>query len=372
MSMTYNNGCSGDTENGSPAESILSGEGELGEEAGDSPGTLRDTEVEALLSDEFYAHDTDDEEEQGKRRRDRTNSLDGISSSHLGSPIPQVGTLGVRKLFTNSRERWRQQNVSGAFAELRKLVPTHPPDKKLSKNEILRIAIRYIQLLSDVLKWQKAQERNEATQHEVRIKCEPNFNTQNSTHYHTKSTVAYLKQEKQMNENVHGYRTSFAGQKQVQHSISHVVCDKNGNNLLMIAPSGHSGSNDVKRSVTPQNQLPNLMNNASIRPQTCSRPSNFPKSPQINSHVVTSSSLLTNCSSSTSTTSNTSGINGSASSCGQKRLKLEKEEEEQSGQSRECRNLTTSVHGVPVRKRVKVTFVKDSNSGFRNDFRDRK
>lgn len=33
--------------------------------------------------------------------------------------------------------------MSGAFAELRKLVPTHPPDKKLSKNEILRIAIRY-------------------------------------------------------------------------------------------------------------------------------------------------------------------------------------------------------------------------------------
>lgn len=50
----------------------------------------------------------------------------------------------VRKIFTNSRERWRQQNVSGAFAELRKLVPTHPPDKKLSKNEILRMAIRYI------------------------------------------------------------------------------------------------------------------------------------------------------------------------------------------------------------------------------------
>ena len=50
--------------------------------------------------------------------------------------------LVVKKIFTNSRERWRQQNVSGAFAELRKLVPTHPPDKKLSKNEILRMAIK--------------------------------------------------------------------------------------------------------------------------------------------------------------------------------------------------------------------------------------
>jgi T-cell acute lymphocytic leukemia protein len=70
---------------------------------------------------------------------------DGVSSSTNGpleSPTSRVGGVGVRKLFTNSRERWRQQNVSGAFAELRKLVPTHPPDKKLSKNEILRMAIR--------------------------------------------------------------------------------------------------------------------------------------------------------------------------------------------------------------------------------------
>lgn len=65
---------------------------------------------------------------------------------------------GVRKIFTNTRERWRQQNVSGAFAELRKLVPTHPPDKKLSKNEILRMAIKYIRLLTNILDWQKTQE----------------------------------------------------------------------------------------------------------------------------------------------------------------------------------------------------------------------
>lgn len=69
----------------------------------------------------------------------------------------------VRKIFTNSRERWRQQNVSGAFAELRKLVPTHPPDKKLSKNEILRMAIKYIRLLTNILEWQKKQERQQCT-----------------------------------------------------------------------------------------------------------------------------------------------------------------------------------------------------------------
>ncbi|XP_014652331.1 PREDICTED: protein lyl-1 [Ceratotherium simum simum] len=53
----------------------------------------------------------------------------------------------ARRVFTNSRERWRQQNVNGAFAELRKLLPTHPPDRKLSKNEVLRLAMKYIGFL---------------------------------------------------------------------------------------------------------------------------------------------------------------------------------------------------------------------------------
>lgn len=45
------------------------------------------------------------------------------------------------------RERWRQQNVNGAFAELRRLIPTHPPDIRLSKNQILRRALTYIGFL---------------------------------------------------------------------------------------------------------------------------------------------------------------------------------------------------------------------------------
>lgn len=77
------------------------------------------SEDEDLLSDEFSLGDSDE-----------------VLPEH------QTPRLAVRKMFTNSRERWRQQNVSGAFGELRKLVPTHPPDKKLSKNEILRMAIR--------------------------------------------------------------------------------------------------------------------------------------------------------------------------------------------------------------------------------------
>ncbi|XP_026885557.1 T-cell acute lymphocytic leukemia protein 2 [Electrophorus electricus] len=60
----------------------------------------------------------------------------------------------TRKVFTNTRERWRQHHVNVAFAELRKLLPTHPPEKKLSKNEILRLAMRYIAFLGGVLERQ--------------------------------------------------------------------------------------------------------------------------------------------------------------------------------------------------------------------------
>lgn len=74
------------------------------------------------------------------------------STTFSMTEIRQTGPQKVvRRIFTNSRERWRQQNVNGAFAELRKLIPTHPPDKKLSKNEILRLAMKYINFLAKLL-----------------------------------------------------------------------------------------------------------------------------------------------------------------------------------------------------------------------------
>lgn len=69
----------------------------------------------------------------------------------------------ARRVFTNSRERWRQQNVNGAFSELRKLIPTHPPDKKLSKNEILRLAMKYINFLVRLLNDQVSDRPRERT-----------------------------------------------------------------------------------------------------------------------------------------------------------------------------------------------------------------
>lgn len=50
-----------------------------------------------------------------------------------------------------TRERVRVEAFNVAFAELRKLLPTLPPDKKLSKIEILKLAICYIAYLNHVL-----------------------------------------------------------------------------------------------------------------------------------------------------------------------------------------------------------------------------
>ena len=89
-------------------------------------------------------------------------------STSMSNPLclTRLGGRGknkkVRKIVTNSRERMRQQNVNGGFADLRKLVPTHPPDRKLSKNEILRLAIRYINILDSVLKYQDREESGES------------------------------------------------------------------------------------------------------------------------------------------------------------------------------------------------------------------
>lgn len=81
-------------------------------------------------------------------------SLDTPLIPDIENHILATRTLGVeRNMFvTSKRERWRQQNVNMAFSELRKLLPTYPPDKKLSKVEILRSSIRYIRFLDSVLK----------------------------------------------------------------------------------------------------------------------------------------------------------------------------------------------------------------------------
>ncbi|KAF5297931.1 hypothetical protein FQA39_LY11916 [Lamprigera yunnana] len=165
------------------------------------------------LSDDLSLLDSDEEKK-----------VDLRISQHILQPSMDIAPRGVvRKMFTNSRERWRQQNVSGAFAELRKLVPTHPPDKKLSKNEILRMAIRYIRLLLNVLEWQQRQDGS------IQIKCEDQYRHSNSHHM--------MRMRARLRRNL--------------QSQAHSICDRNGNNLLMIAPNNHVGFRNPPISELP-------------------------------------------------------------------------------------------------------------------------
>ncbi|KFO18145.1 Helix-loop-helix protein 1 [Fukomys damarensis] len=72
-------------------------------------------------------------------------------------PEPRAGRLkpavsaALDRTAHATRERIRVEAFNLAFAELRKLLPTLPPDKKLSKIEILRLAICYISYLNHVL-----------------------------------------------------------------------------------------------------------------------------------------------------------------------------------------------------------------------------
>lgn len=163
------------------------------------------------------------------------------NNSNILKNAPTISGGPVRKVFTNTRERWRQQNVSGAFAELRKLVPTHPPDKKLSKNEILRMAIKYIKLLTGVLEWQKQQEELQQEQHQskcrdTRVSNELNNNERHRLNGHHESTVSG--------------RNNASPLRQVHVKQFHLKCERVGNalianaqrnnSLLMIAPSAMS------------------------------------------------------------------------------------------------------------------------------------
>ena len=60
----------------------------------------------------------------------------------------------------NIKERSRSHSVNDAFSHLRALIPTDPPDRKLSKIETLRLATSYISHLSSLIKYFDHQELN--------------------------------------------------------------------------------------------------------------------------------------------------------------------------------------------------------------------
>nr|XP_009923675.1 PREDICTED: helix-loop-helix protein 1-like [Haliaeetus albicilla] len=75
-----------------------------------------------------------------------------LNSDHTEIDLPPTHRATAKYRTAHAtRERIRVEAFNMAFAELRKLLPTLPPDKKLSKIEILRLAICYISYLNHVL-----------------------------------------------------------------------------------------------------------------------------------------------------------------------------------------------------------------------------
>ncbi|KAM6078926.1 basic helix-loop-helix transcription factor scleraxis-like isoform 2-T7 [Theristicus caerulescens] len=64
---------------------------------------------------------------------------------------------GGRRAAANARERDRTHSVNTAFGALRRLIPTRPADRRLSKVETLRLASSYIAHLANVLLLQRRQ-----------------------------------------------------------------------------------------------------------------------------------------------------------------------------------------------------------------------
>ena len=98
------------------------------------------------------------EAEQNENMHTNTNAATcrgaGVrSDSHLSREERRRRRRATTKYRTAhaTRERIRVEAFNVAFGELRKLLPTLPPDKKLSKIEILRLAICYISYLNHVL-----------------------------------------------------------------------------------------------------------------------------------------------------------------------------------------------------------------------------
>ncbi|CAK1547842.1 unnamed protein product [Leptosia nina] len=208
-----------------------------------------------MLSDDLCLPDSDDDRQCLKNSQNLPEEL----------PLNSCLLLPPRNISTNSRERWRQQNVSGAFAELRRLVPTYPHDKKLSKNEILRMAIRYIGLLCEVIEWQK--NHGLLTNKEnagLAVKCEAPASPlacrllKRNIDIHRPEDYDFFKYGNEENEFRRRFnKNDFLYGKDLkllrnkyyftsrwrQMPFRNLTGDKNGNNLLMIAP----GSKDEEK-----------------------------------------------------------------------------------------------------------------------------
>lgn len=91
-----------------------------------------------------------EDESRGRKRRLDDDSEEGrLAKARKKSP-QSYEELQQARVLANVRERQRTQSLNEAFSSLRKIIPTLPSDK-LSKIQTLKLAIRYIDFLYQVL-----------------------------------------------------------------------------------------------------------------------------------------------------------------------------------------------------------------------------
>ena len=81
----------------------------------------------------------------------RKHSFDMESIVTVGNCSIKQEPVEVTPVTSNRKERKRTHCINLAFSELRKCIPNVPKDTKLSKIKTLRLAISYIQYLTEVL-----------------------------------------------------------------------------------------------------------------------------------------------------------------------------------------------------------------------------
>lgn len=85
--------------------------------------------------------------------RSASTSSSSLKSQNSTSMKPKRKRIitPVQRTAANVRERKRMCNLNDAFESLRKIVPTFAYEKKLSRIETLRLAIRYISFMAGVV-----------------------------------------------------------------------------------------------------------------------------------------------------------------------------------------------------------------------------
>ncbi|XP_022189447.2 pancreas transcription factor 1 subunit alpha isoform X1 [Nilaparvata lugens] len=101
-----------------------------------------------------YSYGSDQDSSSGSSRL-RHRRLGGVSGGGGGSKCPQQQMQ--QRQAANLRERRRMQSINDAFEGLRAHIPTLPYEKRLSKVDTLKLAIGYINFLSELVRTDRGQ-----------------------------------------------------------------------------------------------------------------------------------------------------------------------------------------------------------------------